>query len=81
MYIGSIQGVIMSESVKHAHLSVDLGPSTIIVIAELLLVALKLMGHISLSWAIVLSPIILVISGAGIILLFTLIKVLKRYLF
>lgn len=63
------------------HITLDLGPTTIIMLSELLLVVLKLMGHITYSWTLVLSPILVVIVGAALILLTTLIKLLKNYLF
>lgn len=59
----------------------DFGPSTVIILAEMLLVALKIVGYINYSWTLVLSPIILVILGASTILFFTLIKVIKDNLF
>jgi len=59
----------------------DFGPSTIIILAEMLLVVLKTLGYISYSWTLVLSPIILVIVGASLILFFTLVKVIKDNLF
>jgi len=65
----------------HRHITLDLGPSTLLMISELVLVSLKLMGHISVSWFLVLSPIVMVIGGAAVILLFTLLKFLKSHLF
>lgn len=59
----------------------DFGPSTIIILAEMLLVVLKILGYINYSWSLVLSPIILVIIGASLILFFTLIKIIKDNLF
>lgn len=59
----------------------DFGPSTVIILAEMLLVVLKILGYINYSWLLVLSPIILVIVGASLILLFTLIKLIKDNLF
>jgi len=59
----------------------DFGPSTVIILAEMLLVVLKTLGYINYSWSLVLSPIILVILGASIILFFTLIKIIKDNLF
>lgn len=63
------------------HVLIDFGPSTVIILSELILITLKLMNQISYSWTLVLSPIILVILGASTILLFTLIKLIKDYLF
>lgn len=59
----------------------DFGPSTVIILAEMLLVVLKILGYINYSWTLVLSPIILVIVGASLILFFTLIKIIKDNLF
>lgn len=59
----------------------DFGPSTIIILAEMLLVVLKILGYINYSWSLVLSPIILVLIGASLILLFTLLKLIKDNLF
>ena len=69
------------QSTNKQYMLVDLGPSTIIMLAELILITLKLMNQISYSWTLVLSPIILVILGASIILFFTLIEVIKDNLF
>jgi hypothetical protein len=66
---------------NHTHITLDLGPSTLLMLSELVLVALKLMGHIGASWLLVLSPIVMVIAGATVILLLTLIRVLTRNLF
>jgi uncharacterized membrane-anchored protein len=60
---------------------VDFGPSTIIMLSELILIVLKILGYIQFSWELVLSPIILVIIGAVAVLLFTLIKIIKDNLF
>jgi len=59
----------------------DFGPSTVIILAEMLLVVLKILGYIAYSWSLVLSPIILVLIGASLILLFTLVKIIKDNLF
>lgn len=73
----------MSASTKEVKTRVilDFGPSTIIILAEMLLVVLKTIGYINYSWELVLSPIILVILGASVILFFTLIKIIKDNLF
>jgi hypothetical protein len=68
-------------NITKTHITVDFGPSTVIILSELLLVALKTLNYIQLSWMIVLSPILLVICGATLILLFTLIKLIKEYIF
>lgn len=73
----------MSTSTKEVKTRVilDFGPSTVIILAEMLLVVLKILGYIQYSWLLVLSPIILVIIGASLILFFTLIKIIKDNLF
>lgn len=63
------------------HVVLDIGPSTIIILCELLLIALKLSNQIQYSWELILSPIILVITGATLVLLVTLVKLIKDYLF
>lgn len=63
------------------HIVIDLGPTTMILLSELILITLKILNYISYSWTLVLSPIILVITGAAIIFLFTLLKLLKNYIF
>jgi len=60
---------------------VDFGPSTIIMLSEIILIVLKILGYIQFSWELVLSPIILVIVGAVTVLLFTLVKIIKDNLF
>jgi uncharacterized membrane protein len=73
----------MSVSVREIKTRVilDFGPSTVIILSELLLVILKILGHINYSWTLVLSPIILTIIGASLILFFTLVKIIKDNLF
>lgn len=71
----------MKDTSEIQHITVDLGPTSILVLAEFLLVTLKLMGHIGWTWPIVLAPIILVVAGASFILLFTLLKMIKDRLF
>lgn len=72
----------MNNKVMHKqHLVVDVGPYTILMIAELVLVLLKITQYINYSWWLVLSPIILVVVSATFILLVTLIKALKDYFF
>lgn len=66
---------------EKSHVVVDVGPSTIIVLCEIILIVLKLTSQIQYSWELILSPIILVIGGAVLILLSTLVKLLKSYLF
>lgn len=69
------------EQVSNRHITVDLGPTTVIVLAELLFVMLKLMNQITYSWTFILLPILIVIGGAALILLTTLMKLLKQHLF
>jgi hypothetical protein len=63
------------------HVILDLGPSTVIVISEILLIILKLLGYIQYSWELILSPILLVIFGAAVILLVSLVKMIKTHIF
>jgi hypothetical protein len=60
---------------------IELGPSTLIFISELVLIALKMMNYISVSWPIILIPIIVVVAWTTLIVLFTLLMSLKNYLF
>jgi hypothetical protein len=64
-----------------SHVVLDLGPSTVIVISEILLIVLKLSGHIQYSWELILSPILLVIFGAVLILLASLVKMIRTHIF
>ena len=66
---------------NHTHITLDLGPSTLLMLSELVLVTLKVMGYVQVSWLLVLSPIVMVVAGATIILLITLIRVLTRNIF
>jgi hypothetical protein len=70
----------MNTSNSH-RVSVELGPTTLIFISELVLIALKIMNYISVSWLIILIPIIVVITWTTLMLLFTLLMSLKNYLF
>lgn len=63
------------------HIIVDVGPYSMLMGAELVLIVLKIMGYISYSWSLVLSPIMLTVLSASCILLFTFLKVLKNYFF
>jgi uncharacterized membrane protein len=72
----------MDRNMRHEqHITVDLGPTTLILLSELILIVLKLMNYIVYSWTLILSPVILVITGAALILLFTLFKMLRKHLF
>ena len=64
-----------------ARIIVDFGPTSILILSEIILIILKVLGYITFSWELVLAPILLVISGAVLILLFTLIKLIKDNLF
>lgn len=73
--------MIKNNSSTKAHVILDLGPSTITVISEILLIGLKLLGHVQYSWELILSPILLVMLGAAIILLVSLVKMIKTHIF
>lgn len=60
---------------------VDIGPTTILFLSVMLLTTLKLLGHINLSWYMILSPVIVVVIGSALIIFYTLIKMLKNYFF
>jgi len=62
-------------------ISVELGPNTLIFVCELVLITLKLMSYVTVSWTVVLIPIIVVIAWATLMLLFTMVLSLKNYLF
>jgi hypothetical protein len=70
----------MNTSNSH-RVSVELAPTTLIFISELVLIALKIMNYIQVSWLIILIPIIVVIAWTTLMLLFTLLMSLKNYLF
>lgn len=60
---------------------VDIGPTTILFLSVLLLTTLKILGHIGLSWYMILSPVIVVVIGSALIIFYTLVKMLKNYFF
>jgi len=60
---------------------VDIGPTTILFLSVLLLATLKILGHIGLSWYMILSPVIVVVVGSALIIFYTLVKMLKNYFF
>lgn len=70
----------MSERTSNYRM-VDIGPFTIIFLSVLLLTTLKLLGHITLPWYMILSPVLVVVFGSAIIILYTLVKMLKNYFF
>lgn len=71
----------MNNNQNKTYLTIDLGPTTLIFLAEMILIVLKLTGHINVSWILALSPIIVLVGGAAIILFLTLIKLIKRHIF
>lgn len=71
----------MTSQTEKTHVIIDLGPSTMIMLSEIILVSLKLMNVITWSWMFVLAPIAMVICGATLILLFTLLRMLRRHIF
>lgn len=70
----------MSERTSNYRM-VDIGPFTIIFLSVLLLTTLRLLGHITLPWYMILSPVLVVVFGSAIIILYTLAKMLKNYFF
>jgi hypothetical protein len=60
---------------------VDFGPTTIIILSEIILIILKILNYINFSWELILSPILLAVLGAVLILLVTLITVIKNHIF
>lgn len=70
----------MSERTSNYRM-VDIGPFTIIFLSVLLLTTLRLLGHITLPWYMILSPVLVVVFGSAIIILYTLVKMLKNYFF
>lgn len=60
---------------------IDFGPTTIIILSEIILIILKILNYINFSWELILSPILLAVLGAVLILLVTLINVIKHHLF
>lgn len=64
-----------------SRITVDLGPTTLIMLSELILITLKLLEKINVSWLFVLSPIILVLGGASLILLLSLLSALRKRIF
>jgi hypothetical protein len=60
---------------------IDFGPTTIIILSEIILIILKILNYINFSWELILSPILLAVLGAVLILLVTLITVIKNHIF
>lgn len=71
----------MNKIPSKQHIVVDIGPLTTLMIAELALIVFKFMNYISFSWLIVLSPILLLVTAAALIILYTLLKLIKDSLF
>lgn len=65
---------------KH-HLVIDLGPSTLILLCELILIALKLSGVLGISWILTLLPVIVIVVGSALILFISFVRMLKRHFF
>jgi hypothetical protein len=63
------------------HLIIDFGPSTLLLLCEMVLIVLKLTGHLTISWTIALLPIILVVMGTAVIIFVTFLKIIKNHLF
>ena len=71
----------MNKGCEKTHVVVDVGPYTILMVAELTLIVLKVMNYIQYSWLLVLSPIMLIVASASLLLLFTFFRLLKNNLF
>jgi hypothetical protein len=71
----------MVKQTSKNHVIVDIGPYTILMISELVMILLKVMNYINYSWLLVLSPIVLIVAAASVILLFTFFRLLKEHLF
>lgn len=71
----------MNKGSENNRLIIDVGPYTTLMISELTLIILKVTNYIQYSWFLVLSPIVLIVAAASLILLFTFLKVLKNNLF
>ncbi len=71
----------MNSNKEKLYVTVDVGPYTVLLVAELVLIVLKILSYIQYSWLLVLSPIILVVLSACIILLVTFLKLLRNHLF
>jgi hypothetical protein len=65
---------------KSSHHVIEVGPFTSILLAEFVLIGLKLLGEISLTWNLVLLPIYLVVASAVVVMTFTLLKVIRSYI-
>jgi hypothetical protein len=63
------------------HITVDLGPFTLIFLSEVILVLLKLLNYIQIPWLVVLSPILLLLLALVFIVVSVVIRAIKRHLF
>jgi hypothetical protein len=63
------------------HIVLDLGPSTMVMLAEVLLILLKILNYLTVSWVIILSPIIAISAVTSIIILMTFFKTIKNHFF
>jgi hypothetical protein len=71
----------MNTNREKLSITVDIGPYTVVLLAEIILIVLKILTYITYSWLLVLSPIILIIGAASFILLLTFLKLLRNNLF
>lgn len=63
------------------HIVLDLGPTTMVMLAEILLISLKVLNYLTVSWVIILLPIIAISAVTSIIILITFFKTIKSYFF
>jgi len=71
----------MNTNREKLSVTVDIGPYTVVLLAEIILIVLKILTYITYSWLLVLSPIIVIIGAASFILLLTFLKLLRNNLF
>lgn len=63
------------------HIILDFGATTLLMLAEIILVVLKVLGYINFAWLIVVSPLLVIIIGAAAIMLVTFLNLIKEYIF
>lgn len=68
----------MTPPMTRTNVILEIGPFTSILLAEIILITLKLINQINLSWNLVLLPIYLVVLGAVLVMMFTLFKIIKE---
>jgi hypothetical protein len=68
----------MTPPIKPTNITIEIGPFTSILLAEFILIALKLMGEITITWNLVLIPIYLVVAGAALVTMFSLFRIIKN---